>query len=223
MQPRSALGVSRPTSGLGLAAVVGLLAAFFATVFATSPAGADPWRPQPLERDREIAEALAGGPELIREAAGVYVLTAGGYELARESGNGFNCLVERSQKDAFEPQCYDAEGSNTLLRQVLLRGELLMAGNSQEEVDRQLAAAWADGRLRAPSRPGINYMLSPRNKVPVAPDRVIAYGPHVMFYVPYLTNEDVGGDPRGSSPVFVINEGEPGAYVIVPVGEHGDD
>ena len=60
-------------------------------------------------------------------------------------------------------------------------------------------------------------MLSERNRVPVGPDQVIPYRPHVMFYVPYLTNQDIGGDLQGGSPVFVINEGRPSAYVIVPV------
>ncbi len=46
---------------------------------------------------------------------------------------------------------------------------------------------------------------------------MIPYRPHVMMYTPYLTNADLGGDMTGNSPVFVINEGEPGAYLIVPV------
>ena len=90
-------------------------------------------------------------------------------------------------------------------------------GVSSDEVDASVARAWSEGRLQAPSRPGINYMLSENNRVPVGPDRVVPYRPHVMFYAPYLTNADVGGDMRGGSPVFVINEGKPGAYVIVPV------
>ena len=46
---------------------------------------------------------------------------------------------------------------------------------------------------------------------------VIPYQPHVMFYAPYLTNVDLGAEPMGSAPVFVVNEGQPNAYVIVPV------
>ena len=38
-----------------------------------------------------------------------------------------------------------------------------------------------------------------------------------MFYAPYLTNADLGAEPMGSAPVFVVNEGQPNAYVIVPV------
>ena len=189
-----------------------LLAAHVPTVLSAAS-----WKPGLMDRAEEIAEALAAGPETIRGDAGIYVLTTGGFELARQSGNGFHCLVERSQPDAFEPQCFDAEGSSTLLQQVLLRGKLRMQGGSSEEIAETLAEAWAAGRLRAPRQPGINYMLSERNRVPVGPDQVIPYRPHVMFYAPYLTNQDVGGDMRGASPAFVINEGQPSAYVIVPV------
>ena len=38
-----------------------------------------------------------------------------------------------------------------------------------------------------------------------------------MFYVPYLTNTDLGSDGSPGSPLFVIHEGAPGAYAIVPV------
>ena len=187
------------------------------TITATASTWADHWKPELLDREGEIAEALAAGPPTIRDEAGVYVLTSTGYELARPSRNEFYCLVERSQPDAFEPQCLDAEGASTLMQQILLRGKLRMQGMSDEEVKASVANAWLEGRLQAPRRPGINYMLSERNRVPVSADRVIPYRPHVMFYVPYLTNADVGGDLRGDSPVFVINEGKPGAYVIVPV------
>ena len=138
-----------------------------------STAAAAVWKPEPLPRDQEIAAALEAGPAAIREEAGVYVLTAAGFELARESGNGFHCLVGRSQPDAFEPQCFDAVGSATLLEQVLMRGKLRAAGHTADEVDELVGAAWASGELRAPDRPGINYMLSERNRVPVAPDQVI--------------------------------------------------
>jgi hypothetical protein len=59
-------------------------------------------------------------------------------------------------------------------------------------------------------------MLSERNLVPVDDQGTVRpYRPHVMFYVPYLTNEDLGAGP--GSPVFVVGEGTPSAYAIVPV------
>ncbi len=184
-------------------------------------AGAEKWSPELMERDTEIREALAAGPATIQDAAGVYVLTAKGYELARESANGFHCIVSRSQRDSYEPQCFDAVGSATLLEQTLLRGKLQMQGHSTSDIKERLAEAWASGLLKAPQSPGINYMLSQKNKVPVGPDRVIPYGPHLMFYAPNLDDSKIGGDPTGeASPVFMINQGLPSGYVIVPVGAH---
>ena len=165
----------------------------------------------------------AASPSIVGEA-GVYVLEARGFVLARESRNGFYCLVQRSAPGAFEPQCLDEEGSRTVLRAILLEAELRMDGATDAEVAAGLGAAWADGRLRAPARPGINYMLSRENRVPAdeSGTRIVPYRPHVMFYAPFLTNRDVGGNeegPEGQSPVFVIAAGTPHAYVIVPVPE----
>jgi len=192
--------------------VLALLATFAA-------AAALAWQPEPLPREREIAAALAAGPPGLADAAGVWVLGSGGYERARPSRNGFECLVERSHPAAFEPQCFDAEGAATLLQAVLLRAELRARGLDEKEVAAAVAAAWSEGRLRAPRRPGINYMLSPENRVPIDEEgkTVIPFPPHLMFYVPYLTNADLGSDGAPDAPVFVIAEGTPGAYAIVPV------
>jgi hypothetical protein len=134
------------------------------------------------------------------------------------SRNGFHCLVGRDWPGAFEPQCFDAEGSETLLKATLLEAELRMKGAARESIERALGEANAAGRLRAPRRAGINYMLSPDNRVPVDDQGTIRpYRAHVMIYVPYLTNADFGVDPAQRPPVFVINEGRPGAYLIVPV------
>lgn len=183
----------------------------------------------PLPRDAEMRAALAAGPPAIAAGAGVYVLTATGYELARASTNGFHCLVERSFPGAFEPQCFDAEGSRTLLQATLLTAKLRGEGRPEPAVRAAVAAAWASGELRPPSRPGVNYMLHPDNRVPVDPEgtTIVPYGPHLMFYVPYLRNADLGSDGSPGAPTFVVNEGQPNAYAIVPVaggaGGHGGD
>ncbi len=185
---------------------------------ALAPAfGAASWKPDLMPRQEEIVAALAAGPPTIADGAGVYVLTARGYELARASANGFHCLVGRDAPGTFEPQCFDAEGSATTLQAALLEAELRMGGKDDAEIEAAVAAAYAAGTLRAPRRPGINYMLSPANIVPID-DRgtVQPVGPHVMFYAPYLTDADLGGG--GDSPVFVINPGTPGAYAIVMLG-----
>jgi len=189
-----------------------------ATMLVAALAGPAQAGEEPLSPDREIAEALLAGPESIRDEAGVLVLGEGGYEAVRESRNGFHCLIGRSVPGSFEPMCFDAEGSETLMQVMLLRASLQAAGLETQEVERELAAAWSDGRLRAPRGVGINFMLSPRNRVPVDSEGTVRpYRPHVMVYAPYLTGADFGAGP--GNPVFVINEGGPGAYLIVPVPE----
>ena len=57
----------------------------------------------------------------------------------------------------------------------------------------------------------------------VGPEQVIPYAPHLMFYAPDLTDDDIGGDRSGKeSPVFMINAGSPSGYVIVPVNHHSN-
>jgi len=187
-----------------------------ATLLAVVLAGPALAGEESLSRDQEIAEALLAGPDSIRAEAGVWVLGDEGYEAARESRNGFHCLVGRSVPGSFEPMCFDAEGSETLMQATLLRASLRADGLEPPEVERELAAAWSDGRLRAPRGVGINFMLSPRNRVPVDSEGTVRpYRPHVMVYAPYLSGADFGAGP--GNPVFVINEGGPGAYLIVPV------
>jgi hypothetical protein len=181
------------------------------------------WNPELLPPAREIAAALSAGPPSIAEGAGIYLLTENGYVLHRASRNGFHCLVGRDMPGAFEPQCFDAEGSDTLLKAVLLSTERRMRGDDAPAAARAVADAYASGRLRAPRRAGINYMLSRENRVPVDEKGTIRpYRPHVMIYAPYLTNADFGASMDGGSPVFVINEGKPGAYLIVPVPAPGE-
>ncbi len=202
-----------------------LLAALLLTgTKAATAAGAEgAWKPELLPREREIAAALAAGPASIAEGAGVFLLSEKGFVLERPSRNGFHCLVGRDQPGAFEPQCFDAEGSETLLQATLLEAELRARGRSAAEVARAVADGYASGRLRAPRRAGINYMLSRENRVPVDDEGAIRpYRPHVMIYAPYLGNADFGGAADGSSPVFVIKEGRPGAYLIVPVPDSPD-
>ena len=85
-------------------------------------------------------------------------------------------------------------------------GELQMRGQAPDAIQEALDAAWASGELQAPGRPGINYMLSPRNHVPIGPDTVIPYGPHLMFYAPHLSDADVGGDLTAAGFKIKIDE-----------------
>ena len=172
-------------------------------------------------REREIALARSAGPATVARDATVYVLGAKGYEVAVRGTNGFTCLVEHDRADTVEPVCYDAEGSTTLLPAALRRAELRSAGTPEPRIEQEIAAGFRSGKFRAPSRPGIAYMLSPEQTVfDPSRQKVIPYVPHVMFYAPHRKAADLGmaADHAEHGLPFLIFEGQPNAMVIVPVG-----
>lgn len=205
----------------GAATLAAVLMACGLAIAASSPAQtqtqASTSKPELLSRERETAAALSAAPAHLAAEAGVYVLEAKGYAKVRDSKNGFTCIVDRDSPQSFEPECLDAEGTETSLPRILYRAELRAQGKSEAEVDSAIAEGYASGRFRAPRRPGIVYMLSKENRVVADPatGRIVNFPPHVMFYAPYLTNADIGAGPGG--PAFVIGEGTPGALVIVTV------
>src|SRR4051794_36926422 len=143
--------------------------------------------PPLLPEQEELADALEGAPSHLREQAGVLVLRARGYERLRESRNGFNCLLVREWGRSFEPTCFDAEGSRTILPVVLYQVELQASGKSDAEIEAAVAARYSSGEFRAPERVGVAYMLSSRNIVVMdrKQKRVGSAPPHLMFYSPY--------------------------------------
>jgi hypothetical protein len=170
-----------------------------------------------VPRDQQISLALSAGPEGVRDKATVYVLGPKGYEKAREGTNGVSCLVGRHlvkpTETTVEPMCYDAEGSQTLLLAELHRAELLAKGTSEADIKTDIANGYKDGRFKAPSKPGVLYMLSGDNRLGPTPDHGTAHIPgHFMFYAPYMTGKELGYD---SAAPFLVQPGEPGAKMVV--------
>ena len=207
---------------IGLSAVAAQIALSSpANAQSTPTAGSQ--RPPIMDREKEIALALGACPASVAGKAAVYVLDTGGYVKVRDSQNGFTAIVQHSQPTSQEPQCMDAEGTRTFLPRILKVAELRAEGKSPEEIKRFVADAFAKGIFQAPTRPGVDYMLSTENLVPVDDKGTIGhFPPHVMFYGPYLTNADLGSDGSPTSPAFVAGEGTPHALIIVPLGAHAD-
>jgi hypothetical protein len=176
--------------------------------------------PALMSRESETALALEAAPAGVAAKAGVYVLEKSGYVRVRESQNGFVCLVERTVLKAVEPQCLDAEGVRTFLPRMLMVATMRVQGKSEPDIRQAVKDAFSSGKLQAPKRPGVDYMLSPHNVVAVDVEKGIAvpFPPHLMFYAPNMTNADVGSDGTPASPLFVVNENSPHALMIVPVG-----
>ncbi len=181
--------------------------------------------PAPMDREQEIALALEAAPPALAAKAGVYVLEKTGYVKARESQNGFVCIVDHRVPIAVEPQCLDEEGVKTFLPRYLMVASLRAQGKPEPEIRQAVRTAFAKGRFRAPKRPGIIYMLSPHNVVTIDDEKAIVapFQPHLMFYAPAMTNADIGSDGSPKWPVFVVDEKSPHALMIVPVpvGEAG--
>jgi hypothetical protein len=187
----------------------------FAAVLALSLFAQSPQYPI-LDRDLETALALSAAPANVRAGAAVWILGENGYTLAKAGTNAFSCMVSRRGGDLF-PVCWDREGTTSLLRVDIDDAQMRLAGKTGAEIDTIVSQRFAEGHYHAPGRAGLAYMLSPlryrideRGHVTRSPAN-----PHVMFYGPNLTDEDIGG-VRGS--YVYMNKVGPDGMMIVPVG-----
>jgi hypothetical protein len=165
--------------------------------------------------------ALSAAPKHLRAGAGVYVLERSGFVKARDSSNGFTCIVNRDHPLSLKPTCYDAEGAATILPVVLRFGELLMQGMPLPEIHREIDEGFRGGKFISPRRPGVAYMLSGeiRNFNPRT-GKLGSFPPHVMFYAPNLTDKDIGSTGDGADGLpFIAYQGPQGYMImLVPAG-----
>jgi hypothetical protein len=147
-------------------------------------------------REQQIELALSAAPTEVSSKATVYILGPKGEEKAREGTNGFSCIIWRSFKGTTQtssaPACFDAEGSRTIMVAVMRREELRSEGKSEEEIKDDIAKGYEDGRFKAPG-PGFLYMMSSENYVYDDQSKQSGFvPPHLMFYAPDKTPQDVG-------------------------------
>ncbi len=100
---------------------------------------------KPLTKAGEIELALSAAPEHLRAQAGVFVLEGGNYVKARESRNGFNCLVGRAD-NILDPMCLDREGSQTTMQAVMRRSQLSAQGKAGQRSIEPWPPSCAPGR-----------------------------------------------------------------------------
>jgi hypothetical protein len=185
-----------------------------------------------MSRDAEIALAKSAAPVNISDHATVKVLTASGYQAAREGGNGFVCMVLRGwaaptytpaqlrdlvyDAKTRAPICFDPKASQIVMPYYELRSKLAMQGEAPDHIAEQLQAAYAKGQL--PQRDGVSfgYMWSA--------DQILGpaghWHPHMMLFLPYAKNHEFGDNPGGSMlPAISDDEGTPFAVVVIPVDE----
>jgi hypothetical protein len=169
----------------------------------------------PIEEQLRLIESAAP-PDVVKNAT-IYVLQSKGYVKHRQGSNGFSCLVLRERPDTVEPECYDAEGSATLLAADLYLEAERAKGRADETIKAEIEKGFKTGRFKAPRKPGIVYMLSPSNRV-YDPEskQVISFPGHLMFYAPYATAKDVGSGPGAP---YLVNPGKASTLmIVVPAG-----
>lgn len=174
-----------------------------------------------MSEREEIRLALSAGPAAIHRGATVHVLDRAGYRVARAGTNGFHCFVERAEDPRIRaPQCLDAIAAAYVLPVKLEEARLRLAGESADEIDAAIAAAFGEGRFRPPPEPAFSYMLSGGQ---VLGENVGRWNPHVMVYTPYRTNRELGGDPRFPQyPFIAFQEGRPLSLTVIVTTEFVD-
>jgi len=167
-------------------------------------------------RDERIRLATSAAPPEISGKATVYLLEPTGYMKVRQGTNGFTCIVERETPLTMEPECYDAEGSATILLTRFYTEEQRAKGTSEEQIKADIENGYKSGKFKAPRKIGIVYMMSEHNHV-LRPDthEIVHFAPHLMFYAPYVTEEDIGSPPSARNMPFVVHPGRPDALIIV--------
>lgn len=174
-----------------------------------------------LPRDQEIALARSAAPASVSAAARVLILTDTGYAEGAQGSNGVTCLVNRSWIESLEPECFDAEASATVMLTEVYRTEQYHLGRAKDAVEQEVNARLADGRFRLPRRPALVYMMSSAQKLISDDGRPAGkWYPHLMLFVPYLSNTDLGLPEPPDMRAFAVNvsdSGKPWATLVVPV------
>jgi hypothetical protein len=176
--------------------------------------------PPLLSADREIALAESAAPRAIAGGASIFLLHRGGFVIARQGNNGFTCFVARSEPGEIEPICYeDEEKTHTLVAREFIEQELREKGLDDAAVAVEVGQRYRRGELRPSQNFGLAYMLSPCNRVMNASGKLVDEHPHLMFYAPYATNQQLGlampSTHGGNYAPFILFEGEPWAFLIV--------
>jgi hypothetical protein len=153
----------------------------------------------------ETRLALSAAPPGLRERATVYLLDPSkGYRLSRQGTSGVTCIVERTaweladfRNDIYIPLCYDAAGTKTYLKVIMDAAALRAQGLNPAELKAEIEKRYGNKTYGVPEKAGLSYMVAPIMRTVGPPDLKVhtMSMPHVMFYAPYITNEDIAAVP----------------------------
>jgi hypothetical protein len=201
-------------------------------------------RIEPLPRDLEFQLALSALPPHLRDNATVYVLNPDkGFEVARKGTNEFHSFVARTGDDTFRgtwplkeyrddilyPISFDEAGVHAQMRIFFDAAEMQAKGTPPERLKNIMQQRLKTNYYKTPERAGVSYMLSPILRTYVNPDEgdnvAISNVPHVMYYAPNVTNQEMGGGmPSPEDFRYYVEHGRwpktPYPFVILH-GPHG--
>jgi hypothetical protein len=183
----------------------------------------------------ETQFALSAVPPGLRDRATVYLLDPKkGYHLSRQGTSGVTCLVERTvwewvdfRNDIYIPLCYDAIGAKAHLKVIMDTAALRAQGMSPVALRAEIENRYKNKTYKAPEKSGLSYMVAPVMRALGPPDMKMhtMSMPHLMFYAPHITNEDIGAVPDLSvhstlAYPFVDKQGNAEqSYMIQLIGE----
>jgi hypothetical protein len=154
----------------------------------------------------ETRFALSALPPALRDKATVYLLDPKkGYQLSRQGTSGLTCLVERTvwewadfRNDIYIPLCYDAVGTKAHLKVIMDTAALRAQGMGPVALKAEIENRYKNKTYEAPEKPGLSYMVAPVMRALGPPDMKMhtMAMPHLMFYAPNITNEDIGAVPN---------------------------
>lgn len=188
-----------------------------------------------MPAELETRFALSALPPALRNETTVYLLDPkNGYRVSRQGTSGVTCLVERTvwemadfRNDIYIPLCYDGVGTRAHLRVIMDTATLRAQGMSPVALNAEIEKRYQNKTYKAPDKPGLSYMVAPVFRALGPPDlKVYTMSmPHLMFYAPGITNEDIGAAPNLSDPSsllypFIDRQGNAEqSYMIELVGE----
>jgi hypothetical protein len=189
--------------------------------------------------DLETDYALSALPPHLRTEATVYLLDPkNGYYVAHQGSNGYICFISRTEwewsefrQDLAAPISYDAEGARSIFPVYMAVAAMRASGKYQpKDIKDSIMNRINSGVYKAPTRPGLSYMLAPVMRVyPGTPDvkePLTISMPHYMLYASYLTDENSRFKP-GTDGLILANPGSsilgdgkgPFGYIIVPASK----
>jgi hypothetical protein len=201
---------------------------FFVVVFFSLQSSAQKLEKMPIDLETDFA--LSSMPPHMRAGATVYLLDPEkGYYVGKLGTNGFICFVARTdwehgefRNDFAAAISYDAEGAKSIwptfadVEQMRASGKVTGA-----ELKNIMTERFKKGYYKAPARPGISYMVAPIMRVynGSSPNMLTMNLPHYMFYAPYISEADIGGNSPSGGPMILGDGKGPHGYIIIPAGE----